>query len=110
MKLRQTLGNESVRDVIEAATERAAACPDETVRDPWPNDRSRRLVLEPKQRKFRVAVVVTHTIEIDVKAPHNRAAAHAAVDKMRTAEIRIDGVQQEISGAEIVTTKAVEID
>lgn len=141
MKLRQTLGGESARPVVNAAVRRAHDL-HETVRDPWPNDRSLsvpeddfkesvaklasksdsipksvramsgvpRAISSPAHRKFRVAVVVTHTVEIDVEAGHNRAAAHAAVDKLRTAEIRIGGDRQEISSMEIVTTKAHEID
>lgn len=61
-------------------------------------------------RKFRVRVVVTHAIEIDVEARHSRDAAHVAVSKLRTAQLRIKNDLREISSLEIVTTKAHEID
>jgi hypothetical protein len=70
-------------------------------------DTARRRATAPN---YRVAVRVTHTIEVDVKAKHSRDAAHAAVDKLRTARIRIDGIEEEISTPEIVSVRARRID
>lgn len=36
MKLKRDLGSESVRHLIERASERARQLPDRSVRDPWP--------------------------------------------------------------------------
>ena len=65
---------------------------------------------QQQQRPFRVAVTVSYTLEVEVSASHSRDAAHAAVDKLRSAEVQISGNPQEISATEIISTRIVNFD